>query len=46
VVPVAEAMAALVIYDAWLTQQDLVEGSVPEAPEWDWDAVDRLLGPA
>lgn len=43
VVPVAEAMAALVVYDAWLTQQALVEGSVPAIPDWDWEAVDRLL---
>ncbi len=43
VVPVAEAMCALVVYDLWLTQQELVPGSVPEAEEWDWEAVDRLL---
>ena len=44
VVPVAEAMAALVVYDAWLTQQDLVPGSVPEVEEWDWDRLEALLG--
>ncbi len=44
VVPVAEAMCALVVYDAWLTQQDLREGSLAAAPEWDWEAVNRLLG--
>ncbi|HJV91160.1 MAG TPA: chorismate synthase [Holophagaceae bacterium] len=44
VVPVAEAMCALVVYDAWLTQQDLREGSIPPAPEWDWEAVTSLLG--
>ncbi|MBL0313258.1 MAG: chorismate synthase [Holophagaceae bacterium] len=44
VVPVAESMAALVIYDTYLTQQDLREGAIPETEEWDWDAVSRLLG--
>lgn len=46
VIPVAEAMCALVLYDAWLTQQSLQEGGLEEAPEWDWDAVDRILGQA
>ncbi|HJW34672.1 MAG TPA: chorismate synthase [Holophagaceae bacterium] len=45
VVPVAEAMCALVVYDAWLTQQDLRDGSIAPAPEWDWEAVNALLGP-
>ncbi len=44
IVPVAESMAALVIYDTYLTQQDLREGSLPKAEAWDWDAVSRLLG--
>ena len=43
IVPVAEAMCALVIYDAWLTQQALREGSVPSADEWDWAAVEALF---
>jgi chorismate synthase len=43
IVPVAEAMCALVIYDAWLTQQSLRDGTAP-LPEWDWDAVDALFG--
>ncbi len=43
IVPVAEAMCALVVYDAWLTQQALREGTFPEAPEWDWDAVEAVL---
>lgn len=43
VVPVAEAMCALVVYDAWLTQQDLRGESVPHLPEWDWEAVTSLL---
>jgi chorismate synthase len=44
IVPVAESMAALVIYDTYLTQQELREGSLKVAAEWDWDAVHRLLG--
>jgi chorismate synthase len=36
IVPVAEAMAALVIYDAWLTQEALREGSVALLPDWDF----------
>ena len=43
IVPVAEAMCAIVIYDAWLTQQALREEALPEAPEWNWDAVESLL---
>jgi len=43
VVPVAEAMCALVVYDLWLTQQALNQGTVPDLGEWDWDAVERLL---
>jgi chorismate synthase len=43
IVPVAEAMCALVVYDAWLTQQSLREGTLTEAPDWDWEAVEALL---
>ncbi|HWQ08417.1 MAG TPA: chorismate synthase, partial [Holophaga sp.] len=43
IVPVAEAMCALVVYDLWLTQQELVAGSLPAAGEWDWEAVEALL---
>ena len=43
IVPVAEAMCAVVVYDLWLTQQELVQGSLPAAEEWDWTAVDALL---
>jgi chorismate synthase len=43
IVPVAEAMCALVIYDAWLTQQALREGSVAPAAEWDWGALEALF---
>lgn len=43
IVPVAEAMCALVIYDAWLTQQSLREGGVPALDEWDWIAVEALI---
>ncbi len=43
IVPVAEAMCALVIYDAWLTQAALREQTVQPIPEWDWEAIQRLL---
>ena len=43
IVPVAEAMCALVIYDAWLSQQALQEGSMAALGEWDWAAVEALL---
>lgn len=45
VVPVAEAMCALVIYDAWLTQQALRETDRADLEEWDWAAVEALLRP-
>lgn len=37
VVPVAEAMCAIVVYDAWLTQQAMKEGSVAPALDWPED---------
>lgn len=43
IVPVAEAMCALVVYDAWLTQQSLREGSIHPADPWDWAAVEAML---
>lgn len=43
IVPVAEAMCALVVYDAWLTQQSLREGSIQPADPWDWAAVEAIL---
>lgn len=43
IVPVAEAMCAIVVYDLWLTQRDLVPESVPDVEEWDWAAVDTIL---
>ncbi len=43
VVPVAEAMCALVVYDAWLTQQELRDGSLPGLGEWDWGAIEALV---
>ena len=43
IVPVAEAMCALVIYDAWLTQEALREQPGQPLPEWDWDAIQRLF---
>ncbi len=45
IVPVAEAMCALVVYDAWLTQAALMDGSAPVPSEWDWEAVERVLRP-
>ena len=46
IVPVAEAMCALVIYDAWLSQQALRESDAPRLGEWDWEAVEALFSPA
>lgn len=43
IVPVAEAMCALVIYDAWLTQQALRDADFPAVQAWDWQAVERLF---
>jgi len=45
IVPVAEAMCALVVYDAWLTQQELRDGSLPSLREWDWEAIEALVQP-
>ncbi|MDR2560633.1 MAG: chorismate synthase [Holophagales bacterium] len=41
--PVAEAMCALAIYDAWLAQQDLAPQSVIGVEEYDWDSIIQLL---
>lgn len=43
IVPVAEAMCALVVYDAWLTQQSLREEALPKAPEWDWEVLEAAI---
>ncbi|HCZ33598.1 MAG TPA: chorismate synthase [Holophagaceae bacterium] len=43
IVPVAEAMCALVVYDAWLTQQALQEGSLASLPEWNWEGIEALF---
>jgi chorismate synthase len=43
IVPVAEAMCALVVYDAWLTQQELDPGDFPGLREWDWEAVEAAI---
>ncbi|HEX7599586.1 MAG TPA: chorismate synthase [Polyangia bacterium] len=45
IVPVAEAMCALVIYDAWLTQQALKEGGATQLGEWDWETIEALFPP-
>jgi chorismate synthase len=42
IVPVAEAMCALVIYDAWLTQEALKPGDVT-VEDWNWYAIEALL---
>jgi hypothetical protein len=36
-------MCALVVYDAWLTQQALRDGDSPALQAWDWQAVERLF---
>jgi chorismate synthase len=46
IVPVAEAMCALVVYDAWLTQDSLRSGGGQRIDEWNFDAVERILGGA
>ncbi len=43
IVPVAEAMAAIVVYDAWLSQQALHGGSVETVTDWDWDALEAVV---
>jgi len=45
VVPVAEAMCAIVVYDAWLTQQELRAEGLPlgEAEAWDWSQIEAVL---
>jgi chorismate synthase len=45
-VPVAEAMCALVIYDVWLSRCELWQEDTPGLPDWDWQAVEALLGRA
>jgi len=47
--PVAEAMCAVAIYDAWLAQQDLAPQSIlgiekiDEIDEYDWDSIVQVL---
>lgn len=41
IVPVAEAMCALVIYDTWLTQQELREDSLSALKSWDFEAAEN-----
>lgn len=43
IVPVAEAMCALVVYDAWLTQQALRGDAVATVPEWNWEGIEALF---
>jgi hypothetical protein len=37
-------MCALVLYDAWLSQEALREDSLSAAGDWDWAAIEALLG--
>lgn len=41
--PVAEAMCALAIYDAWLTQSELMPKSIPAVDGYDWSWVEKIL---
>ncbi len=43
VVPVAEAMCALVVYDAWLTQLELRAEGLPSVEAWDWSRIDAVM---
>jgi len=43
IVPVAEAMCAIVIYDAWLTQAELRGGPPPCSAEWDWPKIEAII---
>jgi len=40
--PVAEAMCALAIYDAWLAQKELAPDTVSDIEGYDWDLIDRI----
>jgi chorismate synthase len=42
--PVAEAMCCLTIYDAWLAQQEVAPGSVAALEGYDWGAIERIAG--
>jgi len=42
--PVVEAMCALVIYDAWLSQQELAPETLSEMDAYDWEAIERVAG--
>jgi chorismate synthase len=39
--PVAEAMCCLAIYDAWLSWQETTPDTVPAVDDYDWDAMGR-----
>jgi chorismate synthase len=40
--PVAEAMCCLAIYDARLSQQEIAPDTVPAVDGYDWDAIERI----
>jgi len=39
--PVAEAMCFLTIYDAWLSQEEIAPETISEMGGYDWEAVER-----
>jgi len=41
--PVAEAMCALAIYDAWLAQAELAPEKVFNVSEYDWGLIEKIL---
>jgi chorismate synthase len=43
ILPVAEAMCALAVYDAWLAQADLAPETLSDINEYDWGLIEELL---
>jgi chorismate synthase len=44
--PVAEAMCCLTIYDAWLSWQETAAEGASAVGDYDWDAIDRIVDAA
>jgi chorismate synthase len=44
--PVAEAMCCLTIYDAWLSWQETAAEGASAVGDYDWDAIDRIADAA
>jgi hypothetical protein len=40
---VAEAMCALAIYDAWLSQSELSRETIPTVSGYEWDLIEKAL---